>query len=250
MHLNGDTQENKQLETELSGFPITCLQESQPNLWCNIPNWVEHCGSFDILILARKKLRKKVMEVSSADLWKTRQGDKTSYIYHIIVTRRLWLQGTIDQGWPSGSLQPAFSSDSQKKVLLTGQQNNTALEVEAQNWLHARATSNASSAASPLTSMGWLHALSVHQVLLRLSWVSNSSSIHSYHADSELVCFVLELKHWEKKSEEISSTRLSWAGKVLDGATLITQHLSISSEYLGEQCYLKQVKGFLLSSLI
>lgn len=34
------------------------------------------------------------MEVSSADLWKIRQGDKTSYIYHTVVTRRLWLQET------------------------------------------------------------------------------------------------------------------------------------------------------------
>lgn len=246
----GTCKKTNNLKQNCLDFQWPIFRNLNPAFGVTFLTWVEHCGSFDILILARKKLRKKVMEVSSADLWKTRQGDKTSYIYHIIVTRRLWLQGTIDQGWPSGSLQPAFSSDSQKKVLLTGQQNNTTLEVEAQNWLHARATSNASSAASPLTSMGWLHALSVHQVLLTLSWVSNSSSIHSYHADSELVCFVLELKHWEKKSEEISSTRLSWAGKVLDGATLITQHLSISSEYLGEQCYLKQVKGFLLSSLI
>lgn len=76
----------------------------------------------------------------------------------------------LEEGWTFNLYSGAFSICLVIKVLLTWvTQNNTASEVESQNWFHARTASNANSAASPLISMDWLHAqleLSLHQVLL------------------------------------------------------------------------------------
>lgn len=96
---------------------------------------------------------------------------------------------------------------------------------------------------------------------LRVSQVSDSSAIHSCHADSELVCFFLS---WNTEKSSIKKSawlhpdvtqlrpykaELSWKSSGwshADYSALVPRSL----ECPGEQCYLKQGKGFLIPSLI
>lgn len=100
----GHTRKMEQLES--SGSPTLYLQDTQLKLCCNIIklNRTLVFGYFGIG-------KQEVMEASSAELWKLfkiRWQNQPNLSHHS--NRRIWLQGTRDQGWPSGSLQPGFSN--------------------------------------------------------------------------------------------------------------------------------------------
>lgn len=176
---------------------------------------------------------------------------------------------------PSGSLQPGFSPETPARRLyiqcafrcifnLHGYKSTayrgsrvTTLEVEAQKGLHARTASNVSPAASPLISRALLQAVRT----VTAPRVRDSCSIHSYHADPDLVASFMGWsteKSSIKKSAQLHpyvtqfrpyKAEPGWINsgwRHINSSELVPHSLG----YTGEQRYLKQGKGFLMPSLI